>query len=711
MNDNSDEDDFMFVTITPEKRSASPDQLNSRPVKRVHENITKPPNDAASPDPESGDAAASDDGSARNASSSNDDEPARHGVHVPEPTAPEPPATDDTTRSVGNEPSFSCPICLDDHPNDNALALGVCAHKFCRTCMTKYLVGIATETRRIPIKCPACGDALDDQLCVEALEGNPARDALSRLLVERSLGDVRYCSNPTCATPFDYDGAGADNARVDCPLCGTATCADCSAAWHAGVPCALARAGGELAQLARDNDWRNCPSCAELIERVSGCNFMRCRCGAGFCYQCGKAYLCDANRNGMGNGHGVPNCECDLYPHRARRRNNARARLRAAVRAQAPRANNDVLRARVAYFNDRLAGAEARIAAVADARNARVAAVNANEAAVAAARNEVGYEYAAVAAARAAAADARAAAADARAAAVVNVAGRRAPGEARRVVFWPMPHQAMMRRVPAHGQNLDWYGNEMERFQYYRERHRRERARAQKATPPAPLVPPVLPEPPARNGAAAPVPPMPHMPPMPPMPRQLAPIPPMPRQQQPIPPLPLPDARPLTLYEELLELHADDDDEYVDAIAQVLDRRERGRGAGPSRRGGVQSLPGSPVLPEDGGRGAAGSSAAHQVRDQMLHAQLGLPPPLRAVTHYSNRGMPAGGRIVDESFGEIVDELVNQHDRGRMPIRRHPQGNEEARRDAGRSRRLAQSVRRVDENNNGEATEVIVIDD
>eukprot|EP00171_Calliarthron_tuberculosum_P018994 IDg18994t1 len=243
MNYSSDEDEPIFVAAIPEKRSASPDYPNPRPVKRQHEvPASEPaPSDALADAPSDTPVNSPSDGVADAPSNAGSSSAAASGSSASSSTTeaarthaeiPNPPAASNGAQLLEEPAPFPCSICLDDHPAHDALALGACAHKFCRACMTQYLTVVANETRRIPIKCPECSDALEPQLCVAVLEGTPARDALERLIVERSLSDVRYCANPTCATPFDYDGAGADNARVDCPLCGTATCADCSAPWH-----------------------------------------------------------------------------------------------------------------------------------------------------------------------------------------------------------------------------------------------------------------------------------------------------------------------------------------------------------------------------------------------------------------------------------------------------------------------------------------------
>ncbi|KAG8897934.1 hypothetical protein FRB99_007781 [Tulasnella sp. 403] len=42
-----------------------------------------------------------------------------------------------------------------------------------------------------------------------------------------------------------------------------------------------------LRRTANKNQWRRCPKCKILVERVSGCPHMTCRCGQHFCHLCG----------------------------------------------------------------------------------------------------------------------------------------------------------------------------------------------------------------------------------------------------------------------------------------------------------------------------------------------------------------------------------------------------------------------------------------
>eukprot|EP00171_Calliarthron_tuberculosum_P009555 IDg9555t1 len=95
---------------------------------------------------------------------------------------------------------------------------------------------------------------------------------------------VRYCSNPQCATPFDFEHDKCEPS-VLCPPCDVKSCVSCNSVWSEGRP-----------------------------YKVDGCNFIKCRCGRGFCLKCGNGYAQDSDNNdgARENRHGIPTCQCLL---------------------------------------------------------------------------------------------------------------------------------------------------------------------------------------------------------------------------------------------------------------------------------------------------------------------------------------------------------------------------------------------------------------
>ncbi len=243
---------------------------------------------------------------------------------------------------------FTCGICFDEFPHGDGLSLGECDAIYCEECMVTYLQGVAAE-KKYPVRCPGCKEELNPWLCAVALETSDkdAAEKLQQLAVEKmTVGGVKYCCNKTCNTPFEF--AGGAEARVQCPLCHALTCGICGLPWHEGRTCAQAQGATQMAKLAKENNWRHCPSCSELIERIDGCNFVRCKCGTGFCFNCGVPYkkvgAAGGQMGGPRNSHGNPGCQCGLFqnmPRRPRPRPAGLANINGnAIRRRANEARN-----------------------------------------------------------------------------------------------------------------------------------------------------------------------------------------------------------------------------------------------------------------------------------------------------------------------------------------------------------------------------------
>lgn len=225
-------------------------------------------------------------------------------------------------------PPVGCPICTELVPAAACFRASPCGHRFCTTCMQAHLTVVATQTHVFPLRCPTCNGDMNSDECLKLLAGSGrAYLALQNLILEREHHpQIRYCSNTACALPFDWFDdprlhRNVDRYCVECPMCEHQTCVNCKTEWHEGETCEQARACKEregdaaLDRLARANMWRACPRCGYVIEKQQGdCNFVKCRCGCGFCYGCGKAYI--SLQRTVRNEHGQAGCSCALFDAR-----------------------------------------------------------------------------------------------------------------------------------------------------------------------------------------------------------------------------------------------------------------------------------------------------------------------------------------------------------------------------------------------------------
>ena len=128
--------------------------------------------------------------------------------------------------------SSHCPLCLEDIPATDRVILISCHHEGCKTCLSRWLVTEESRGSRL-LTCPYC------------------RTYLSEYDIVRILGRQL---KPTIVPAVERE----DEDEVD-----------------------------ELTLQWLEANTKLCHGCGARIQRVDGCNSMRCNCGFSFCYNCG----------------------------------------------------------------------------------------------------------------------------------------------------------------------------------------------------------------------------------------------------------------------------------------------------------------------------------------------------------------------------------------------------------------------------------------
>ncbi|XP_065851201.1 E3 ubiquitin-protein ligase RSL1-like [Euphorbia lathyris] len=196
------------------------------------------------------------------------------------------------------KPEFLCEICYDPKPKDESFSIKGCTHSYCKDCTANY-IGSKLQENISKISCPVpnCSGLLEPQDCRSILPpevfdrwGNALCEALI-------LGSQKfYCPYKDCSMMLVDDGSEIVR-ESECPNCRRLFCAQCKVPWHAEIECSefqkLHKDEREkedmmLLKLAGNKKWRRCPRCRIFVERIAGCRYMKCRCGASFCYSCGS---------------------------------------------------------------------------------------------------------------------------------------------------------------------------------------------------------------------------------------------------------------------------------------------------------------------------------------------------------------------------------------------------------------------------------------
>ncbi|KAJ7963351.1 RBR-type E3 ubiquitin transferase [Quillaja saponaria] len=209
-------------------------------------------------------------------------------------------------------PKRLCTICMDRKTGRHMLSINECNHFFCTDCISKH-VAAKVQKNNLKVYCP--GINCNVELKPEYFSSIVPQEVLVRwetALCESSIpgSEKFYCPFKDCSALLVDDG-GTVVTCSECPYCNRLFCAQCKVPWHAESTCEMfkrmkrIRGGYDMDQMAINlasmENWRRCPSCKFYVERSSGCEHIRCRCGMNFCYVCGfkwiEGHTCYSNQS------------------------------------------------------------------------------------------------------------------------------------------------------------------------------------------------------------------------------------------------------------------------------------------------------------------------------------------------------------------------------------------------------------------------------
>ena len=187
-----------------------------------------------------------------------------------------------------------------------------CGHHnaLCQDCLAQYASVSSKDRAKIDIRGGIC-------CFVPHCKGIVGVPSLKKVLSRGRIQDVQqlifnktveldktatWCYNPACGGVCKK----INDMEAVCNTCQEKTCAACSNKFHPSKTCAEADTDG-IMQLKEREEWKSCPTCKCIVEKMSGCDHVTCKmCDQQFCYFC----LAKADDN----GDWVCNSRCSKRP-------------------------------------------------------------------------------------------------------------------------------------------------------------------------------------------------------------------------------------------------------------------------------------------------------------------------------------------------------------------------------------------------------------
>ncbi|KAF2650995.1 putative ariadne RING finger, partial [Lophiostoma macrostomum CBS 122681] len=179
---------------------------------------------------------------------------------------------------------FECAVCLEMFYATSIVVLP-CRDRYCVGCLKQLFLRATRDEGAFPPRC--CSQAIPiDSIKIELSEAE--LKAFHKAKVGYTSQDRTYCSEPRCGSFIPSSSIHA--AKATCPDCRNQTYTMCKTKFHENGDCPADKDLHNTLELADEKGWQRCRSCRQMVELVTGCYHMRCKCGYEFCYECGKQW-------------------------------------------------------------------------------------------------------------------------------------------------------------------------------------------------------------------------------------------------------------------------------------------------------------------------------------------------------------------------------------------------------------------------------------
>ena len=219
------------------------------------------------------------------------------------------------TLQLFNNPEL-CMICCTNEVNKNNIAQEHCQHKFCDQCINTYITKKIMDGEVLEIKCIMVGCTY--KYSQEEIKKNVSNEIFNKYKkfyrIQKKLKnpDKKYINCPFVDCEELVDCTNINEGNITCDK-GHLFCRKCfKIGGHPNLNCSKEDIHLTFFKELKKNNsrgvsirYKQCPECQILIEKIDGCNQMKClNCGYVFCWLCLKEYT--PNHFSLYNVNGCP---------------------------------------------------------------------------------------------------------------------------------------------------------------------------------------------------------------------------------------------------------------------------------------------------------------------------------------------------------------------------------------------------------------------
>jgi hypothetical protein len=205
------------------------------------------------------------------------------------------------------EKNKECLICYE---SKNLYPIPPCDHTFCNGCLKDFFISEIAE-KKFPIVCPGistgeknkCKNIIETLIILEQLD-DKMKDKYINFTLHKVFEDfpdkLSWCPTPGCIYGFEIT---PNISKFECPQCKKSYCLQCKVEYHKGITCDKFKKENnkddQFVKYAKSMKFKQCPKCRFWVDKIDGCNHMKCKCKNEFCYICGKnwglGHVCNLN--------------------------------------------------------------------------------------------------------------------------------------------------------------------------------------------------------------------------------------------------------------------------------------------------------------------------------------------------------------------------------------------------------------------------------